>query len=472
MSLPAISPTKPDPLAISSSTSTVSLPSQSPAAVTPTLKSPLTSQSENSPTPTLLPTLSPASPAPSTNSAPALTPATTPTPQPPFALHTACRKNRWKDALELITSHPEMVNVKDEEGKLPLHHAAIRNAKYELIEALIKANRNTIFVKDGSDKTALQLANQYYADEKTLISLNDKRRKLRDEKERQEREALRLQELELQNKSAYEVEDRKRESVELIGDLVADISKNLGDFCESQNETGIPWDERLLTKIETDISKLKAASKLAPQRVEVSRLEDFFGGKSNLLKQLNDSVQAWAKKVKVKVRGNKTLESTTDSYSKVLVLVSLDDPISNRLTENDDNVDKVNFYEFDGLTKELAWRVGKIKLAWRLQVYFAQLLALKGEWMKREAEESFGVFDINDFIEKVSEAVREGEFIGAKNLLPKVAALKTDLSNVLKELRMRGVGGGENPNPKGGGRRRHSFTGATTPKAAANKKHF
>lgn len=53
-----------------------------------------------------------------------------------------------------------MVNVKDEEGKLPLHHAAIRNAKYELIEALIKANRNTIFVKDGSDKTALQLANQ------------------------------------------------------------------------------------------------------------------------------------------------------------------------------------------------------------------------------------------------------------------------------------------------------------------------
>ena len=105
-------------------------------------------------------------------------------------------------------------------------------------------------------------------------------------------------------------------------------------------------------------------------------------------------------------------------------------------------------------------------------MYFAQLLALKGEWMKREAEESFGVFDINDFIEKVSEAVREGESIGAKNLLPRVAALKTDLSNVLKELRMRGVGGGENPNPKGGGRRRHSFTGATTPKADSNKKHF
>ncbi|GMH63377.1 hypothetical protein TL16_g03695 [Triparma laevis f. inornata] len=389
-------------------------------------------------------------------------------------MHIACRKNKWKDALILIASHPEMVRVKDEEGKLPLHCAAIRNVKYELIEALIKANRDTIFVKDGSGKTPLQLANQYYADEKTLISLNDKRRKLRDERERQEKEALRLQELESQQKSEYEVEDRKRESVEMIGDLVADINTNLTEFCESQNETSIPWSEELLIKIESNITELKAASKLAPQRVEVSRLEDFFGGKSNSLKELNDTVQAWAKKVKTKVRGNKTLESTTDSYSKVLVLVSLDDPISNRLTENDDNVDKVNFYEFDGLTKELGWRVGKIKLAWRLQVYYARLLELKGEWMKREAEESFGVFDINDFIEKVSEAVREGEAIGIKNLLPRVGQIKVDLSGVLKELRMRGVGGGENPNPKGGGRRRHSFTGATTLKAAGtnNKSHF
>ena len=66
---------------------------------------------------------------------------------------------------------------------------------------------------------------------------------MRDERERQEKEALRLQELESQQKSEYEVEDRKRESVEMIGDLVADINTNLTEFCESQNEMSIPWSE-------------------------------------------------------------------------------------------------------------------------------------------------------------------------------------------------------------------------------------
>ena len=168
--------------------------------------------------------------------------------------------------------------------------------------------------------------------------------------------------------------------------------------------------------------------------------------------------------VKVKVRSNKTLEATTDSYSKVMVLVSLEDPISNRLSEGDDDIDKVNFYVFDGAMKELAWRVNRVKLAQRLQAYFDRLKALRTEWEQREDDDALGVFDIASFIENVSAAVREGEDIGTKNLLPRVAQIKTELGGVLKELRMRGVGGGENPNPNGGGRRRHSFTGSRSPK--------
>ena len=101
-----------------------------------------------------------------------------------------------------------------------------------------------------------------------------------------------------------------------------------------------------------------------------------------------------------------------------------------------------------------------------MQVYFDHLKALKVEWEQRESTEALGIFDITSFIESVSAAVREGEGIGAKNLLPRVAQIKVELSVVLKELRMRGVGGGENPNPNGGGRRRHSFTGSRSPKSS------
>ena len=93
----------------------------------------------------------------------------------PLALHLACRKNNVEKALDLIKSNPELILTKDSDGRLPLHCAAIRNANWNVIEALVIPHKDTIFAKDNNGKTPLALANQYFADENILISLNEKR---------------------------------------------------------------------------------------------------------------------------------------------------------------------------------------------------------------------------------------------------------------------------------------------------------
>ena len=77
----------------------------------------------------------------------------------------------------MINTNPELILKTDKDGRLPLHCAAIRNANWDVVEALVIPHRATIFAKDNNGKTPLALANQYFADEKTLISLNDKRRR-------------------------------------------------------------------------------------------------------------------------------------------------------------------------------------------------------------------------------------------------------------------------------------------------------
>ena len=185
------------------------------------------------------------------------------------------------------------------------------------------------------------------------------RRRLRDEKARQEREAKERQERKAREKSEAEMEDVKRESVEEITDSLDGLKEEMLGFIETQNENVIPWDGVLVEKMVQHLDSLKAALLRAPSKVESARLESFYKAKAPTLTDLNAKLQGWAKKVKIKVRSNKTLEATTDSYSKVMVLVSLDDPISNRLSEGDDDIDKVNFYVLDSAMKELAWRMNR-----------------------------------------------------------------------------------------------------------------
>jgi hypothetical protein len=62
--------------------------------------------------------------------------------------------------LYLIDESPSFIQQKDAEGKLPVHHAAIRCAKLPIIEALVVPFRDSIFAKDDAGKTPLNYADQ------------------------------------------------------------------------------------------------------------------------------------------------------------------------------------------------------------------------------------------------------------------------------------------------------------------------
>lgn len=133
----------------------------------------------------------------------------------------ACKskKKNVQKILYIIERQPELILVKDADGKLPVHHAASR-MPVEVIDALVFPHRDTIFEKDEAGKTAFDYASAYYAAEPVVIALNDKRRKLRDEKARQEREAQAQLERDKLAKGEAEVEDFKREAAEEIDDIL------------------------------------------------------------------------------------------------------------------------------------------------------------------------------------------------------------------------------------------------------------
>jgi len=114
-------------------------------------------------------------------------------------------------------------------------------------------------------------------------------------------------------------------------------------FCKNSNENTTPFDMGTVEKMEALVMSVKDKAGEAHAKIESKRLEDFFDKKKRAVEEINEKTRTWAKRVKTLVRANKTLEQDTDCYSKVMVQVTLDDPIANRLTENDDNVDKINY---------------------------------------------------------------------------------------------------------------------------------
>jgi hypothetical protein len=128
----------------------------------------------------------------------------------------ACKskKKNVEEILNIIKTKPDLILIADGEGKLPLHHAAVRKP-VEVIDALVFPHRETIFTKDTGGKTALDYANQYYANENVVVALNDKRRRLRDEKARQAREAEEQLVRDQAAKTKEEVRGGRREESEL-----------------------------------------------------------------------------------------------------------------------------------------------------------------------------------------------------------------------------------------------------------------
>jgi hypothetical protein len=186
---------------------------------------------------------------------------------------------------------------------------------------------------------------------------------------------------------------------------------------------------------------------------------EFFEKKGRILSEVNEKTLAWAKRVKTLVRANKTLSASTDSYSKILVQVTLEDPVANRLEENDDCVDRKNFVIFEALCKELLWRIGRIKLCIELQVFLKRLTALREMWKGRE--DNVETFNIHEFTAEVADCLNDGGKID-RHFNKVVLDVRTELVGVLKELRMKGVGGGDTPKfngekGKGGEKRRHSL---------------
>ena len=371
------------------------------------------------------------------------------------ALIEACKKKNHASAFSLIESHSSLILSKDADGRLPLHHAAIRNLKVELIDALVIPHRNTIFEKDNFGCTALDYANKYFAAEPVVIALNDKRRKLRDFKIAQENEARAQMERDKNEKSSQEAENFKRECVEEITEMISEIRDTLTGFLESNNESNGPFDMNVIAKLIEQLSRLKEISSDAHSKVESSRLESFFEGKRSILDSMSESMRSWARRVKTKVRSNKVLEAKTDCYSKILVQVTLDDPISNKLSENDDKVDKKQYLSFDASVKELSWRLGRLRLAANLQAYLKRLQDLQDQWQARENPENVIAFNIHMFTEQVAIGINEGQAL-EKHSNEVIKAVKNELGGILKELRMKGVGGGSEPASV---KRRHSFAG-------------
>ncbi|GMH47832.1 hypothetical protein TrRE_jg280, partial [Triparma retinervis] len=191
-----------------------------------------------------------------------------------MTLINACKskKKNIEVILSIIKEQPELLLIADSEGKLPVHHAAVRKP-VDVIDALVFPQRDTIFAKDHNGKTPLDYANQFYANEKVVVALNDKRRRLRDEKARQEREAKERLEREKKEKTIEEAEDIKRMAGEEIDDLLKALVDLHDKFCEESNENTTPFDLGMVTGLEELVGKVKDMAKEAHGKIEGGRLE-------------------------------------------------------------------------------------------------------------------------------------------------------------------------------------------------------
>ena len=233
-----------------------------------------------------------------------VTPATPATPAPPqFPLHLACRKNNKAAALDLIASAPELIQTTDANGMLPLHHAAIRCAHLSIIEALVIPFRASIFATDAAGKTPLNYADQYFASEATLIALNDKRRKLRDDKVREAAEAERERVRCLEEEAAKLAEDDKRETVEVLErelEELVDVGAQFLDAVDpikiSAPTTIMPFPNEQLTRVETTLAALSVV--VAAKTSHPDRLEAFLKVANVGPVELNSAVRKWATKVR------------------------------------------------------------------------------------------------------------------------------------------------------------------------------
>ena len=186
----------------------------------------------------------------------------------------ACKskKKNVEEILNIIKTKPDLILIADGEGKLPLHHAAVRKP-VEVIDALVFPHRETIFSKDSCGKTALDYANQYYANENVVVALNDKRRRLRDENARQAREAEEQLVRDQAAKTKEEAEDIKRMAGEEIDDVLKTIVESHEKFCKSSNENTTPFDLAAVETLAEMVGKVKDMAKEAHGKIEGGRLE-------------------------------------------------------------------------------------------------------------------------------------------------------------------------------------------------------
>ena len=95
-----------------------------------------------------------------------------------------------------------------------------------------------------------------------------------------------------------------------------------------------------------------------------------------------------------------------------------------------------------------------MKLATKLQTYLARLRALRKSWDARK--ENMETFNIHEFTEDVATVINDGAKV-EKHFNKVILDVQEGLATILKDLRMRGVGGGNTPKAAGNAKRRHSF---------------
>ncbi|GMI35118.1 hypothetical protein TeGR_g5441 [Tetraparma gracilis] len=375
---------------------------------------------------------------------PSATPLASPKKGAFFNSGSTCRKNDLTQVLSLIDESPSFIQQKDAEGKLPVHHAAIRCAKLPIIEALVVPFRDSIFAKDDAGKTPLNYADQYYASDKHLEALNDKRRMRRDEKVRLAREKELALAAEAERQRLLLEEDAVRENIETLTTCLENLAKANASFFEiaAPNVLSTP-----LTLAPVPLAAIgplhEAASSLVKVLPEVTaspaadteRLDRFLTSVMDPPRALNEKIRKWATKCRDLVRRNKSY-CESDASSKLLLLVALDEPLGR--TSSEERAKPLD--RFGDLVKELVWRCKKMRLLNLAQEYHVTLETLSAQFEAKEWQSKAEQDALMDGIGRnvnLLNVTSGPDAVTLDKSVTHVTKLKMEkLKGVLKELRM------------------------------------